>query len=98
MLELMIYRRKRRRLGGKSGFYRFESDKRHHISGFGDGDYVRLRDDFGKVWQGHVEDQGDNTLRMIFRDEDGNRISGISDQNGVVLRDEKGNSWRGFID
>ena len=94
----MIYRRKRRRSGVRSGFYRFENEQHKQVYGYGDGDFVRLRDEHGNIWQGQAEDMGDNTSRFIFKDPDGNRISGIADENGVVLRDEKGHTWRGFID
>ena len=82
----------------RAGFYRFENDQRKRIFGYGEGDYIRLRDEFGNVWQGHAEDMGDDSVRFIFRDPDGNRISGICDNNGVILRDEDGHSWRGYID
>jgi hypothetical protein len=94
----MIYRRKRRRGGARVGFYRFENQQRKQVYGYGDGDFVRLRDEYGNVWQGQAEDMGDNTSRFIFKDSDGKRISGLADENGVVLRDETGQTWRGFID
>lgn len=94
----MIYQHRRRRSRVRSGFYRFENQKRETVFGFGDGDFVRLRDEYGTVWQGHAEDQGDNTIRFLFRDSDGNRISGMSDDYGIILRDELGNTWRGYVD
>ena len=66
--------------------------------GLGEGDFVRLRDEFGKVWNGSAERQDDKTIRFRFRDSDGNVISGISDSYGIVLRDDIGNTWRGFLD
>ncbi len=96
--ERMIYRRRRRGSVIRPGFYRFESQQRRHMFGYGDGDFVRLRDEFGNVWQGIAEEGEDNTVRFIFRDPDGRRISGVSDSYGVTLRDEFGNTWRGFID
>ncbi len=94
----MIYRRRRQRLSAPRGFYRFEGGNHRTIFGFGDGDFVRLRDEFGNVWQGTAERQSDNTVRFRFRDTEGNVIAGISDGAGVVLRDEHGNTWRGIID
>ncbi len=94
----MIYRRRRRHGGVRSGFYRFENQQRRQVFGFGEGDFVRLRDEHGDIWQGQAEDQGDNTVRFIFRDSEGNRISGISDNYGIILRDEHGRTWRGYID
>ena len=94
----MIYRRRRQRSSVRSGFYHFENGPQQAVSGFGDSDYIRLRDEFGNVWQGHGEKLADNTVRYSFRDSYGNTISGISDRSGIVLRDEHGNTWRGFVD
>ncbi len=93
----MIYRRKRQRNSVPSGFYRFEGGAHQTVYGFGDSDYIRLRDEFGNVWRGNAERQGDTT-RFSFRDSSGNIITGISDHSGIVLRDEHGNTWRGFLD
>ncbi len=82
----------------RAGFYRFENKQRKQVCGYGDGDFVRLRDENGNMWQGQAEDMGDNTYRFIFKDSEGKRISGLADDNGVVLRDEDGQTWRGFID
>jgi hypothetical protein len=93
----MIYNR-RRRSASHCGYYRFENAHRKSVFGFGDGDFVRLRDEYGNVWRGQAEVAEDQSVRFLFRDSDGNRISGISDHSGVVLRDERGNLWRGYID
>ncbi|MBI4876502.1 MAG: hypothetical protein HY822_17845 [Acidobacteria bacterium] len=94
----MIYRRRRQRNSVSGGFYRFEGGHGQSVFGFGDHDYIRLRDEFGNVWRGHAEKQGDSTLRFSFRDSNGSFITGISDHTGILLRDEHGNTWRGFKD
>ena len=94
----MIYRRRRARSGIPRGFFRFEGIHQRTVYGFGDGDFVRLRDEFGNIWRGQAERQSDDTIRFRFRDSDGNVISGISDSMGIILRDEHGNTWRGFMD
>jgi hypothetical protein len=94
----MIYRRNQVRKISPGGFLRFQSVHNQSVYGFGDGDYIRLRDEFGQVWRGCAEREQDNTIRYRFRDEKGKSISGISDSYGIILRDEKGNSWRGFVD
>ena len=94
----MIFRRRRQRSTVSSGFYRFEGSQRQTVYGFGEGEYIRLRDEFGNVWTGHAEKQGDNTTRFSFRDPEGNIINGISEGGGILLRDEHGNTWRGFLD
>ena len=61
------------------------------------GQVVRLRDEFGNVWQGSGEVQDDDTIRYRFRNAQGKMISGMSDNNGILLRDEKGQTWRGYV-
>jgi hypothetical protein len=75
----------------------FQSVHNRVISGFSDGDYVRLRDEHGAEWTGRAEVHEENLVRYLFRDREGNAISGVSDNFGVVLRDSKGNTWRGLI-
>jgi len=66
--------------------------------GYGDGDFVRLRDEFGTIWNGRADIQDEDIIRYSFRDATGKSITGISDSHGIVLRDEKGNTWRGFVE
>jgi len=94
----MVYRRKQTRRTAPGGFHRFQNASNQSVYGFGDGDYIRLRDEFGQIWRGSAEREQDNTVRYRFRDEKGHTISGMSDSYGIILRDEKGNSWRGFVD
>jgi hypothetical protein len=93
----MIYRKNQTRTPSPGGFHRFHNDKNQSVSGFGEGDYIRLKDEFGTVWRGSAEREADNLVRYRFRDEKGHSISGISDTFGVVLRDDRGNTWRGFV-
>jgi len=85
------------RTGLPRGFFRFASHNRS-VFGSGDGDFIRLRDEFGNEWRGTAEKGADEIIRYRFRDSNGNFISGISDGYGIILRDEQGNTWRGFID
>lgn len=95
----MIYRRKRGGHGVPGGFYRFENVRsRSTMMGYGDGEFVRLRDEYGVVWNGIADLQEDRTVRFRFRNDQGKSISGVSDSHGIVLRDEKGNTWRGFLE
>lgn len=95
----MIYRRRRSYGTSQSGFYRFENSRsRSGMFGYGEGDFIRLRDEYGNVWNGMAEEQGDNIIRYRFRDAAGRSITGISDSFGIVLRDDKGNTWRGFVE
>ncbi len=92
-----MIRRRKSRLRAPTGFFRFESLHNRTVSGFGDGETVRLRDEHGVTWVGQSDMQDDETVRYRFRDSDGNTISGISDKLGIVLRDQKGRTWRGFV-
>jgi hypothetical protein len=95
----VIYKRRRTRTSSPSGYYRFEGvQQRSSLHGVGDGDFIRLRDEFGNVWRGTAEQQADDTVRYRFRDETGRTISGVSDSYGILLRDERGKTWRGFVD
>lgn len=95
----MIYRRRRSYSSTPTGFYRFENaNSRTGMFGYGDGDFVRLRDEYGNVWNGTADAQSDGMVRYRFRDSSGKFITGISDSFGIVLRDEKGNTWRGFVE
>jgi hypothetical protein len=94
----MIYRNRSRYTRLAGGFMRFRSADRQTFYGYGEGDYVRLRDEFGGVWVGSVTREENDLVRYRFRDEHGRYVTGVSDSYGVVLRDDKGKTWRGFID
>ena len=95
----MIYRRRRSHGTAPTGFYRFENIRSHTgMTGYGDGDFIRLRDEYGNIWNGRADVQDDTAIRYTFRDDSGKSISGVSDSFGIVLRDEKGNTWRGFVE
>jgi hypothetical protein len=93
----MIYRKRRQNSSAPGGFFRFSSGGRV-VSGHGDGDFIRLRDQYGEEWRGVAERQPDGTIRYRFRDSQGDYVTGVSDGYGIVLRDSKGETWRGFID
>jgi hypothetical protein len=95
----MIYRSQGRYARLPGGYLRFRSSDRTNIYGYGEGDFIRLRDEFGRMWVGSAtRDEDTHLVRYRFRNDSGGSISGISDSHGIVLRDDKGNSWRGFID
>jgi hypothetical protein len=97
----VIYKRKRVHSKVAGGFFHFEELKsRTHLHGYGHGDYVRLRDEFGNIWKGSAETMNDESVRYTFRDANGHTITGLSDSDcsGIILRDSRGKSWRGFLD
>lgn len=94
----MIMKRRNGGTASRSGYYRIQGKGAQFLHGFGDGDFIRLRDENGKEWRG-VAEEFESMVRYRFRDPDGNHISGVSDGgSGIILRDEKGNTWRGFVD
>jgi hypothetical protein len=103
IIELMIHRGifKRRRTHSKmpGGFFSFEEEGANtRLYGFGHGDHLRLRDEFGNVWRGTAEKVSEESVRYTFRDANGRTITGVSDSFGLVLRDGRGKTWRGFIE
>jgi hypothetical protein len=102
-MELMIQRGifKRRRVHSKmpGGFFNFEEEGTStRLYGFGHGDHLRLRDEFGNIWRGTAEKVTEESVRYTFRDANGRTITGVSDSFGLVLRDGRGKTWRGFIE
>lgn len=84
------------RLAG--GFLRFRSTGGNIMFGYGEGDYIRLRDEAGNVWVGSATREDDNVVRYRFHDDHGHYLTGVSDSYGVTLRDDTGKAWRGFVD
>jgi hypothetical protein len=95
----VIYRRRRRNRGISGGWFSLEQERtRSRLSGFGYGEFIRLRDEFGNIWRGSAEECADDTVRYRFRDALGRTVTGVSDTWGLVLRDERGKTWRGFVE
>jgi hypothetical protein len=95
----VIYKRKRVHSGVPGGFFSFEEEaSKTRLHGFGHGDHIRLRDEFGNIWRGCAEKAHDEAVRYTFRDANGRTITGVSDSFGITLRDERGKTWRGFMD
>ncbi len=81
------------------GFFHLEEEKtRTRVTGYGHGDHIKLKDEYGNVWQGTAERIADNSVVYRFRDGHGRSLSGVSDNVSVTLRDEKGKTWKGFVD
>ena len=94
----MVYRRRQLRTPLPGGFHRFQNAHRTVVYGYGEGDYIRLKDEYGNMWRGMAVREDDQTIRYRFRDQNGSTITGICDSYGVILRDERGRTWRGFVD
>jgi hypothetical protein len=94
----MIYRSRSRYSRLPGGYLQFRASDRSTVHGYGEGDYIRMRDEYGNIWVGSATREQDDVVRYRFRDHRGKFITGVSDDYGVMLRDEKGNTWRGFVD
>lgn len=80
-----------------SGYFHFSNTQHRTISGFGEGNCVRLKDENGDIWRGMAEVRDDRSVFYRFRNGDGKVISGVSDGYGILLRDERGQTWRGYV-
>jgi formylmethanofuran dehydrogenase subunit D len=87
----MIYHRQRKYKHVSGGFYHLEEEKsKTRVSGYGEGDQIKMKDEYGNTWLGTAERSVDNSIVYRFR--------GISNNTVVTLRDEKGRTWKGFVD
>ena len=90
---------KHRRNRQPGGFFHLQEEKtKTRVSGYGHGDYIKLKDEYGNIWLGSAEPNPDNSIVYRFRDGTGKTLTGISSGLVVTLRDEKGNTWRGAVD
>jgi hypothetical protein len=95
----VIYKRKHIHSKIPGGFFSLEEESsKARLHGFGFGEHIRLRDEYGNTWRGSAEKNADDSIRYTFRDAMGRTITGIADSHGIILRDNKGKTWRGFID
>jgi len=95
----MIYSRDRKRTLVPGGFFHLEDEKtKTRVFGYGHGDHIKLKDEYGNVWSGSAMRNPDNSIVYRFRDAKGRTLTGVSDNVVVTLRDDKGNTWKGFID
>lgn len=95
----MIYRKKSRHSALPGGHFHLENEKsKLRVHGFGYGDAIRLKDEYGNVWRGTAEKRDEDGVYYHFRDQNGRSITGLSNNFVVTLRDEHGDTWKGFID
>lgn len=95
----MIYGKTRKRTHVPGGFFHLEEEKsKTRVFGYGHGDDIKLKDEYGNVWRGSAERTSENSVVYRFKDGKGRSLTGVSSNLVVTLRDEKGNTWKGFID
>jgi hypothetical protein len=95
----MIYSKSKKvgRLPG--GFFHLEEEKsKTRVFGYGHGEHIKLKDEYGNIWRGSATRTSDNLVEYRFRDGRGKSLSGISSDAVVTLRDEHGRTWKGVVD
>ena len=92
-------KRKNKHRREPGGYFSLQEEKtKTRVSGYGHGDFIKLKDEYGNVWLGSATRSDDNSVVYRFRDGKGRTLSGVSDNVTVTLRDGKGKTWKGFID
>ena len=95
----MIYRRKSKHSVLPGGHFHLENEKnKTRVNGYGFGDFIKLKDEYGNVWRGSAERRDDDEIYYQFRTDGGKVLTGISHNFVVTLRDEHGETWKGFVD
>ena len=91
--------RKNKQRREPGGYFSLQEEKtKTRVSGYGHGDFIKLKDEYGNIWLGSAETVDDHSTVYRFRDGTGKTLTGISSGLVVTLRDEKGNTWRGAVD
>lgn len=94
----MIFTRQRRASSLPGGHFHLEEEKtKTRVSGFGHGDHIRLKDEYGNIWIGSAVRNPDNSVVYRFRSGKGRSLTGIAEGEAVTLRDERGSTWKGFV-
>jgi hypothetical protein len=97
--EIKMANTKSKHRRGPGGYFNLQEEKtKTRVSGYGHGDFIKLKDEYGNVWLGSAETVEDNSIVYRFRDRSGQTLTGISSGLVVTLRDQKGNTWRGAVD
>jgi hypothetical protein len=95
----MIYGKDSRRRQAPGGFFHLEDEKtKTRVSGYGEGDYIKLKDEYGNVWLGSAVRLPDDSVVYRFRDSRGRSLTGVAHGSVLTLRDGRGNTWKGFVD
>lgn len=94
-----IYARQKLRSRIPGGFFHLEEERtKTRVSGYGHGDHITLKDEYGNEWLGSASRSDDNSVMYRFRSGSGRTLTGVSDGVVLTLRDEHGSTWKGFVD
>jgi hypothetical protein len=96
----MIYAKQRKRTRLPGGFFHLQEEStKTRVAGYGHGDQIKLKDEYGNVWHGSATRNPDNSVAYRFHNGAGRTLSGVSDNNvTVTLRDDKGSTWKGVVE
>jgi hypothetical protein len=93
-----MYARKKLRTLIPGGFFYLEEERtKTRVSGYGYGDSIKLKDEYGNEWLGSASRSDDNSVMYRFRNGTGRTLSGVADGVALTLRDEHGSTWKGFV-
>ena len=94
----MIFTNQRRLSAQPGGYFHLEEEKtKTRVAGYGHGDNIKLKDEYGNVWMGSAVRNPDNSVVYRFRSGKGKSLVGIAEGESVTLRDERGATWKGFV-
>ena len=94
----MIFTKQRRQNTLPGGYFNLEEEKsKTRVAGYGHGDNIRLKDEYGNVWIGSAARNPDHSVVYRFRSPQGKSLTGVAEGEAVTLRDERGNTWKGFV-
>jgi hypothetical protein len=94
----MIFTNQRRLASEPGGYFHLEEEKtKTRVAGYGHGDNIKLKDEYGNVWMGSATRNPDNSVVYRFRSGKGKSLVGIAEGESVTLRDERGSTWKGFV-
>ncbi len=94
-----MHTRLRIRTQDPGGFFYLEEERtKTRVSGYGHGDHIKLKDEYGNEWLGSAARADDNSVVYRFRDRKGRSLTGVSDGTVLTLRDGRGSTWKGFVD
>lgn len=93
----MQHHKLRARIPG--GFFYLEEERtKARVSGYGYGDHIKLKDEYGNEWLGAASLADDSSVTYRFRSSNGRTLSGVSAGSVLTLRDDNGSTWKGFVD
>ncbi len=93
----MLYQRKTRlKSYGQGSIHLEEESSKLRVSGYGNGDFVSLKDEFGTTWAGFSYRGEDNRTYYHVTNPDGKRMTGVANDSSISFRDDSGRLFKGL--